>query len=198
MKPDQVTIPGCEERTGVKPSDVYYTPGHVIASLLDSDRAPHRGLPIVEPCAGRGDIAAALIARGWSVPLVVEIREEEYPALEQVVYNQILLHDWLTLLRDDLVDVPDPWGVVTNPPFSLGSQFWTHCYGLGASYCAMLCRCNVIGSNTWHYAWALRPPTFIRSLIRRASFRPDGRTDAAEYMWIGWRLGDAPLDFGMV
>lgn len=177
------------DRDGAKPSDIYYTPGSAIATLLDGDRAPPRWQPVTEPCAGRGDIVRALQQRGHQCVCAIEIREEERVALET------LLHP-VSITIGDALSTPGPLlSVVTNPPFSLGAEFWR--WSAGARYGAFLVRLNVLGSNTWSRAWDRRRPTFLRTLKQRPSFSGRG-TDAAEYGWLGWRDSDAPMDFVIV
>lgn len=189
MTPEQTTLVPME-RTGVKASDVYYTPGSAIASLLDGDRAPPRDLPVIEPCAGRGDIVRALQGRGYTVDAAYEIREEEHEPLRELLGPRVMICDALLRSR------PHLRAIVTNPPFSIGHEFWV--WSSRALYAAFLVRLNVLGSNTWAWAWSARRPTFLRTLKQRPSFRADGATDGAEYGWLGWREGDPPLDFTIV
>lgn len=193
--PEQTTLVPME-RDGAKPSDIYYTPGHVIASLLNSDRGPSRqqlGPPLrwVEPCAGRGDIVRALIVDDpRRCVTAYEIRREEHGTLWESGASMIVVCDAL------MQPQPGPdHGVITNPPFSIGAEFWS--WSARAYYGAFLVRLNVLGSNTWRKAWEARRPTFLRALKRRPSFSGRG-TDAAEYGWLGWRNSDRPLDFAVI
>jgi len=192
------------DRDGAKPSDIYYTPGDAIRSLLDSDRAPLVELPMFEPAAGRGDIVNHMMANDYYFKLCVEIRAEEVVPLVASTrgYGKVMIGDFLTMPYGkawlDMLEDVDP-AFVTNPPFSLAAQFWLKCHAANPCYVAFLLRLNTLGSATWVDAWNLYPPTFIRSLIRRPSFTKTGKgTDAAEYAWVGFRRGDPPLDFKMV
>lgn len=196
MKPQQSTLGEDYERhTDAKESDIYYTPGDAINSLLDGDRAPPKHLPVVEPAAGRGDIVRALAARGYTIAAMIEIRKEEELALMQASMDGSLwIGDFLKAQH-----FLEERSIVTNPPFSLGSQFWLKAHSSAPDYIAFLLRLNTLGSRTWMDAWNLYPPTFIRSLAVRPSFTKTGRgTDAAEYAWIGWERGAPPIDFRMV
>lgn len=197
MKPTQQTMGSDYERhTSVKESDIYYTPQSAIASLLFSDVAPPKSIPFCEPAAGSGAIVKAMLAQGYRCGEAIEIRREEIGELLKLTPCA-----WVGDFLDPLwfVDGNSCRSFVTNPPFSLGSQFWIRCRKLDPEYIAFLLRCNTLGSNTWFDAWDCFPPTFIRSLRQRPSFTKAGKgTDAAEYAWIGYRRGDEPLNFRMV
>jgi len=114
VTPTQTTLVPME-RTGVKPSDIAYTPGWVVARMLDDDAAPDHRWTVLDPCAGDGAIVRVLLQRGYQAH-AVEIREECLADLERLCPTAI--GDWLALAH-----LTQPEAIVTNPPFSLGPQF---------------------------------------------------------------------------
>jgi hypothetical protein len=190
--------PDYDKHTSAKDSDVRYTPEHAVMSLIGSDVAPDKSMPIVEPCAGEGHICRVLTREGYSIKLAVELRKE---CRDSLANWPTCIGDWFWTEAELIIR---HCAIVTNPPFSLAPQFWLSCCRRFA-YVAMLLRCNIIGSNGWciidgMHVMQRYQPTAIRALHKRPSFTGDGKTDSAEYSWfvrdLQYRANE--IDFEMV
>jgi hypothetical protein len=203
----QSMIPGTETRTSCPDRDIRYTPALTVDELLNW-WPPPRGATVIEPAAGGGAIARALLIRNYEV-LAVEIRPGAMDAIEisyQLSRNLTVLEtDWIQLVNDwhyrqegllrNVIIRGAPWrmpSIATNPPYSIGPTFMAACLAIKPGYCAALLRANHLGSATWGPFWRKHPPQGLRFLsgkpgaAKRPSFTADGKSDASEYVWVVW------------
>jgi hypothetical protein len=106
-----------------------------------------------------------------------------------------------TILNDDALSVTWPWcdAVVTNPPYSLASEFVSRFISqmtdsdTGALTCkgAFLLPLSFLGSDgraSFHRGF----PSNVYVLPRRPSFTGDGQTDSEVYAWFVWEGAQGP------
>lgn len=185
-------------------ADINYTPEAAIRALFNSDVAPPKERPLIEPAAGDGAIIKVALKYGYTVKLAVEKREEEFDGLTKLC-KRVHCGDWRNIVKStQLALITAAFlrdsSIVTNPPYSIGAQFAAACFYTGAPYVALLLRLNVLGSATWKEIWNSPEArlTALRTLEKRPSFHDDGHTDAAEYGWFVWELGRVPMDVRMI
>jgi hypothetical protein len=176
--------------------DVRYTPAHAVTSLLGV-LPPNHVATIIDPAAGRGHIVRCLIDAGYDRARIgaVEIREECRADLAETGIGSVVIGDWF--VEGQRFVGSAGLSIISNPPYSVGAKFVGCCLDLSPTYCAMLLRCNTLGSATWAPLWREHPPTALLPLIRRPAFATDSadcRTkDAAEYLWVVWERGQPPM-----
>jgi hypothetical protein len=155
--------------------DQYFTPAWAVDLILPE--VP-RGR-VVDPFAGDGAIirrAAEVLGRkcfGFDID----------PALE---------NGWV-VCRDSLaqgkwfVESPDPWAVVTNPPYNRAQEAIERCLVECDTVFALL-RLGFVAGQRRKAFWQAHPAD-VFVLPRRPSFTNDGKTDASEYAWFAWGPG---------
>lgn len=156
----------------VAPHEFYATPRATVESLIkELTFDPWHSLKYGDPCAGNSDIIIPFVKGGYTEPMDwewAEIREGK---------------DYLTEGMTGEVDC-----IVTNPPFSLATQFIDRSLG-EADFVAYLLRLNFWGSKKRKEWWEGKEPTHQFTLSQRPSFTGKG-TDSTEYAFFVWdRLG---------
>lgn len=158
------------------PHEFYATPRKTVESLINefSDYGIDIikcGLMMGDPCAGDSAIITPFVKQGLTEPSQwewAEIREGR---------------DYLKGGMTGPVDC-----VITNPPFSLATQFIDRSLK-DSLFAAYLLRLNFWGSRKRKEWWQGKEPTHQFTLAERPSFTGKG-TDATEYAWFVWdRLG---------
>lgn len=93
--------------------------------------------------------------------------------------------DFLTWETNNKYDL-----IVTNPPYSLATEYILKCHDLLADQGDMwfLLRLDFLGSkNRYQRLYTQMAPTTLLVLSQRPSFTNDGATDAHNYGWFHWR-----------
>lgn len=171
--------------------DDYPTPDWCVRRLLETGAVPATR-PILDPCAGDGALLRAIREfYGEDAPgmVAVELRDECRSALETIANTSAHIGNFFTTPGT----VFPPYGtVVTNPPYSLATEFLQVLLTRYPKVC-MLLRLNFLGGTG--RADMLRKHTpDVYVLPNRPSFRRDekGRaaTDACEYGWFVWDTRD--------
>lgn len=154
-----------------------------------------QGISILEPAAGDGRILYAL-EKGIHL-LTDQEQKCELVAVDkyygssdkEIGYRSDVRaywkQDFLTLDSCGQFDL-----IVTNPPYSLATEFILKCYDCLAEYGEMwfLLRLDFLGSkNRYQRLYTTMPPTTIMVLSQRPSFTNDGATDAHNYAWFHWK-----------
>lgn len=142
--------------------DFYKTPEGAIKSILARLRV-YPDATAFEPCRGKGDIT-------------------DHLSCDNILYCE--LEEGVNYLSGKALPRVDL--VLTNPPFSLATEFidrsFSHCDGV----IAYLLRLNFLGSQKRKQWWQTRIPTHLYILSDRPSFKFTGQTDATEYAWFVW------------
>lgn len=162
-------------------NDFTPTPGWVTRLLLEVVPPPPG--PVIEPCAGSGDIVRVLIEAGWSPDEIhaTELRAAERPRLEQYGVN-VEIGDWSEIRHRS------PWpalNLITNPPFGMLPDFAEWCFppfGLGMDYVALLMPIDEAAGkqSTGRALRRLGPPTDWILISRRIWSKVRG---CAWYIW---------------
>jgi len=178
------------------PAILYATPAKVTRAILPHIHRFKVGAwtpcsRVLEPAAGDGAILRVLAEAGvtrdqmWAV----EIRSEEEDGLRDLA-GYVCPEDfmrWATRIghaeRFDLI--------ITNPPFSLGTEFVEAAMPLLApgGQLAILNRLSFMsGAARGRRIWD-RWPCDVYVLRRRASFVASGKIDTWDYAWFVWTRG---------
>ena len=164
-------------------AEFFETPAWCIESLISSDIISLPGGTWIEPCSGKGSINKTINKMRDDVDWVLaEIQEEFQPDLAKTVR---IGRDKLLPACDYLsIDWQEPIAEVAifNPPFSITMEFIETSFKR-AKWVACLQRLNFFGSLT-RAPWLRKYCPDIFSFPKRASFRPDGKTDSIEYGWM--------------
>ena len=78
--------------------------------------------------------------------------------------------------------------VIANPPFANAID-WMKKACVEADAALFLVRLAMLSSKTRKAFWQKYPPKLIAVLSQRPSFT-GGKTDSADYMWVGWKRGN--------
>lgn len=154
-------------------NDFYPTPDWATRELLA--RVDVRGY-VLEPCAGRGDIATALACD---------------PRVRNLELND-LDKQWDADTHEDATDPiywqhktgPAEW-VVTNPPFLVADKILP----LAVKHVgrvAMLLRITYLEPCEGRAAWLRTHPPARLIVLPRISFTGDGKTDSVTCAWFVW------------
>ena len=124
-------------RMGQKHSDLYQTPPEAVDALLSVfDPEYYVGWKVWECAAGRGMLASSLEACSFNV---IATDLHSYPPLSSVKVKSGV--DFLRSTPDFDYDF-----IVTNPPFSLKTQFFRRAFEIGMPF-AFLCNLDTLGSR---------------------------------------------------
>jgi hypothetical protein len=163
--------------------DRYYTPAAALRHLVAAFPAL-RGRTLLDPCAGDGSMARALLDGGRFQVAYLNDLDPEAP---------VPLH---LDACDPLLYATAPDWVVTNPPFTCAGDIAKKAIDEARVGVALLLRCTFLerckaspraprNGRLW---LADQPPTHILS-IPRISFTGDGSTDTAPTWWFVWLRG---------
>jgi hypothetical protein len=141
-------------------NDFYNTPSYTLQSLLDVLDV-QKAKSFLEPCRGGGVIYNAM-----------PIQDRDYAEILEG-------KDYLKAEFNKKYDL-----VVTNPPYSLASEFLQKSLGESGSVWYLL-RLNFLESKKRAEWWQNNLPTHLLVLSARPSFTGNG-TDATAYAWFGW------------
>lgn len=124
VQPQPAPLPSPPKDRVRDPHDRYYTPRRAALPVRELWGGELRGRVVVEPCVGRGDLAAVLEEAGARV-VTADVVAPETPATRDLFGHVVRQPD----LLGDLLDpahrarlarlAPQAEWVVTNPPFSL-------------------------------------------------------------------------------
>lgn len=176
-------------RKAVEQDEFYPTPADAIEPLLVSPLLQLPGGRWIEPCAGTGSIIRTVNRHRSDIEWhVCEINPKFIEPLEAITRRGI-----------DYVDDPGDfvhreWNfpmanvMMFNPPFSLALDFVKVGFER-AHWVVMLQRKGWIGTKKrGDFLRRYAPDDF--TLPERPSFRPDGKTDSADYCWYVWPPGN--------
>lgn len=157
------------------PRDFYRTPRGVILSAYEHlpDDWP---TPTLDPAAGDGAICLATGCRGFE--LCGELASTAVRRGADVKNVDSLRVSW------------EGEDVIMNPPFKLAEEFVMKA-SREARSCLALLRLGFLSSQRRLSMWSESPPSDMLILSKRPSFTMDGRTDRYDYVWVGWRFGEA-------
>lgn len=165
--------------------DFFPTPQAVIDQII-----PHaictlhnkRQPSVLEPCAGDGRILYALHEQVKDAKLVAVEQHHVIP-YSDCVYEAHIGQDFLTWQTKKQFDL-----IITNPPFSLVSEFIKKSYDLlkigGSMF--FLARLGILAGQKRHRdLWTKFPPSNIYVMPKRPSFIGNG-TDRYDLAWFHW------------
>jgi hypothetical protein len=152
--------------------DQYFTPLSAARVLLKYQ--PSISGTILEPCVGRGDLAAPLRPLGRVVTNDID------PLMSADTHRDAATDDfWLW----QALDRPD-W-VVSNPPFSCCQPIIAGAFSVAQLGVAMLLRLSYLEPcNNRADFLSANPPSVI--VLPRISFTGDGKTDNVTCAWFVW------------
>jgi predicted RNA methylase len=134
--------------SGIFNPDFYPTPPEVASLMLDP--LDLRGKTILEPSAGKGDLAKECIARGAHEVLWCETETE----LCRIIHGGKGLHqlcgDFLSVTADQVSHIDM---IVMNPPFSADERHILHAWEIAPAGCEIVALCN------WNTISGWRAPT---------------------------------------
>lgn len=157
-------------------TDFYETPPEVTVALLDFLERKNLispGCCIWEPAAGRGKMERVMLDRGYAV-------------MGTDLHPQIVGQPSVDFLQ---AEMPCNW-IITNPPFSIATDFIRHAMELGKP-CAFLLK-----SQFWHARSRLQlfrenPPSYVLPLTWRPDFLYGAKSGSPtmEILWTVWSGG---------
>lgn len=114
--------------------DFYPTPPEVIAQMIAGYSL--EGKTILEPSAGKGDIADFCIGSGAAV-----IACEKHPELRKILATKckVIADDFLTVTSDKVSHIDM---IVMNPPFSADEKHILHAWFIAPDGCEIVALCN--------------------------------------------------------
>lgn len=148
-------------------SEFYPTPQATVESLIAELDLADTTMKWGDPCAGSSDIIMPFIKKGLTEPMDWEWAE---------------IREGKDYLKEGMTGGVSC--IVTNPPFSLATQFIDRSLQ-EADFVAYLLRLNFWGSKKRKEWWQGKEPTHQFTLSQRPSFTGKG-TDATEYAWFVW------------
>lgn len=157
------------------PHDYYATPSWCTRAVL---RSLPRSVfsPTFEPGVGTGAILRVCRELGHTVT-GVEKQAAFCEGLHDVTVGDALAVSW------------EGHHVISNPPYEF-AEAWVKKAVEESDAALFLLRPGYLGSQRRGEFWREHPPDYLGVLSKRPAFR-HGRTDSADYAWIGW-LGSRP------
>lgn len=164
-------------RISKKGRDFYPTPAWAVIAL--TEKIDISGLTIWEPAAGKRHLADALR------PFAKRVCASDIHSRRGVKQ-----HDFLS---DDPLDCD---GVITNPPYSLASQFAIRAIDLQLQLVALLVRIQFLeGIRRYNKLFCRSPPSEIYVFSERVPFYAGRINNAVKstscHCWVVWRRGVA-------
>jgi Holliday junction resolvase len=157
--------------------DHYPTPPWAVQALLSL--VEFEG-PILEPCAGSGDLAEALKAGGYQVA-----------ASDLLDFNYGEVRNFLSVTARQS-------NVVTNPPYNIAESLLLHALNITDGKVAFLLRTAFLEScRRYRSIFAKCPPTTLLVFSERLSMYPKGYDvkggGTTSYAWFVWNIA-APIE----
>jgi len=158
-------------------TDNYSTPTQAVHALLDRENfAPS----ILEPAAGEGNIARALLAEGYSVTAsdIRELPVMDYPGLDIFSKEAVKV---ACLTHSD---------IITNPPFSIALPFAERCLELTGRKIALLLRIQFLEGARRRKFLTTSPLKAVYVFSSRISMYPEGEENLGGgtqcFAWFVW------------
>ena len=161
-------------------NDWYATPPICVEQLLGRESFNHY---ILEPCCGSGHITEVLKANGHQVQCI-DLIDRGYPNTE--------VKDFLTTTKADFPMSPD---IITNPPYSIATEFVQHCLdvSMDGTKIAMLLKIQFLESQKRWKLFKDNPPKRIYVFVNRINCWKNGvdtkESSAVCYCWFVWEKG---------
>ena len=161
-------------------NDWYATPPICVEKLLQKEQFNHY---ILEPCCGSGHIAEVLKAYGHQVQCI-DLIDRGYPNTEA--------KDFLTTTKADFPMSPD---IITNPPYSIATEFVRHCLdvSMDGTKIAMLLKIQFLESKKRWKLFKDNPPKKVYVFVNRVNCWKNGidtkESSAVCYAWFVWEKG---------
>lgn len=171
--------------------DAYMTPPDAIATALD--RIPLRAEgTILEPCAGTGNLVAALRARYPNRGIRAIDVNPAYAAALRAWTPVVEIADfrtWASEYRRQMGPKVGPGLILTNPPFALAREILEAAFQVATpqTQIVMLLRLSFLESAARKAWWQDHPVDAIYVLANRPSFTGDGKTLGQAFGWFVWR-----------
>lgn len=201
--------PSKEFTDACKEAEFFETDPWAASRILDFELLTER---VLDPCAGRGVLGDALIAKGYDHRKLVEIDLNAWPEQPKRISTGI---DFLSeTIRDDLYPLCSDWArqefsVMLNPPFSKTVDFVHQALDLGARKVLMFQRMAFLESSVRAGFFQDMPPNRIWMCGDRATcWRGDlpetdilddhgevivkgrkGRSSPTPHAWFVWERG---------
>lgn len=115
--------------------DFFPTPDSVINIMLTGEQITNA--IILEPSAGKGDLADGLKEAGAKTVIACEINEDLRAILETKC--KVIEHDFLSLTSDKISHIDF---IVMNPPFSADEKHILHAWQIAPKGCKVIALCN--------------------------------------------------------
>jgi hypothetical protein len=164
---------GCASATNKRhPDDFYNTPPWATNQLIAVEQPPRQ---LWEPCSGAGAIVGVLKQHGFDV-----VEADLNPRHGQT--------------QQDFLSVRERWApaLLTNPPFSLSTEWIAHCYDLKLDYVALLLKADVMNTDEKRrLVEHVGHPTRVWVLTARLDFLGQG-APPQNCSWFVWDRWHAP------
>ena len=161
-------------------NDWYATPPDCVEKLLEKEQFNHY---VLEPCVGQGHIAEVLKLYGHDVTAMDIIDRD---------YEGTIVQDFLTTTKTDFPMSPD---IITNPPYSIATEFVQHCLDISmdGTKIAMLLKIQFLESQIRWEIFKNNPPIRIYTFVNRVNCWKNGvkpkTSSAVFYAWFIWEKG---------
>ena len=165
-----------------KESDFYATPISCVENLLNNLDLQNRGIEVLEPSAGNGNIISVFKKYYPNKNVTaLELREEEENNLNMLT-NNVVIDDFLHRKITNKYDI-----IIGNPPYGLAIEFVKKSLEClkDEGILIFLLRTAFLESKSRYQFWQENPLTGLLTLSKRPSFTGKG-TDATSYSWFVW------------
>ena len=119
--------------------DFYPTPSEVAATMLDP--LDLRGKVVLEPSAGKGDLARECLARGAAEVIWCE-KEQELAQILAGITGATPAHAYSDFLQLQAADVSHVDMIAMNPPFAADERHILHAWEIAPPGCEIVSLCN--------------------------------------------------------
>ncbi len=161
------------------PGDFYSTSPLAIQALENAGKLPVSN-KVWECAAGRGDLADALLMRGYDV-VSTDLHDRGYCS------------GGVDFLKCGELLAPC---ILTNPPYSLVTEFCVHALELGAEEVYMFMKLQFLeGKRRYREIYSKHPPSEILQFVERMTVARNGdrslygKPSAMTFCWMVWRKG---------
>lgn len=159
------------------PSDFYATSPRAVDALAYAGKLPDSN-KVWECAVGQGDLAEALKRHGYEV-------------ISTDLHNRGYCEGGTDFLETKVLLAPC---ILTNPPYSLMTEFCTHAIGLGAEEIYMFLKLQFLeGKRRYREIFSKYPPSEILQFIDRMTVARNGdwktpdKNSAIAFCWMIWR-----------